>query len=179
MVCDRCVMAVDQTLRSLQLHPTEIVLGEAVVGEDIDEVVRDRLRKELAQIGFELLDDHRRQTIEKIRTAIVRLVHYTDSHSDVTLSSYLADELHADYSSLSKLFSEVVGITIERYFILQRIERVKELLCYDELSLSQIALQMRYSSTAYLSSQFKSVTGMTPSQFKQTHVKGRTPLDKV
>src|SRR3712207_6837274 len=118
--------------------------------------------------------DHRGQTIEKIRTAIVRLVHYDDGRSDVNLSSYLADELHADYSSLSKLFSEVVGVTIERYFILQRIERVKELLCYDELTLSQIALQMHYSSTAYLSSQFKSVTGMTPSQFKKMHENSRT-----
>jgi len=172
-------MAVDRTLRSLQLHPTEIVLGEAVVEEEIDDSLRAHLRNELSLIGFELLDDHRGQTIEKIRTAIVRLVHYGDGRSDVNLSSYLADELHADYSSLSKLFSEVVGVTIERYFILQRIERVKELLCYDELTLSQIALQMHYSSTAYLSSQFKSVTGMTPSQFKKMHENSRTPLDKV
>lgn len=179
MVCDRCKMAVDKTLRDEGLTPLNVELGEVKVNEDIDKDKRETLKKELQDLGFELLDDRREQTIEKIKNAIIRLVHYRDNNTSLNLSSFLSSELHQDYSALSKLFSEVEGKTIDRYYIEQRIERVKELIKYDELSLTQIALKMNYSSTAYLSNQFKSVTGMTPSQFKSLKVNTRKALDKI
>lgn len=179
MVCDRCVMAVDKTLRDNGLVPLEVELGKATVDGAISTKKINKLREDLQQIGFELLDDKKQKTIEKIKTAIIQLIHYNDSHSPVNLSNYLQDKLHQDYSSLSKLFSEYSSKTIERYYIEQRIERVKELLTYGELSLTQIALKMNYSSVAYLSSQFKSVTGMSPSQFKRLQTNTRRSLDKI
>lgn len=179
MVCDRCKMAVDRTLRDNGLHPLNVELGEVKVEEDVADDKRQVIRTDLEKLGFELLDDKRQQTIDKIRGAIIRLVHYRDNNSQLNLSDYLSSELHQDYSALSKLFSEVEGKTIERYFIEQRIERVKELIKYDELSLTQIAMKMNYSSTAYLSSQFKSVTGMTPTQFKTLKQNTRRSIDKI
>lgn len=179
MVCDRCKMAVDRTLRYNGLHPLNVELGEVKVEEDVADDKRQVIRADLEKLGFELLDDKRQQTIDKIRGAIIRLVHYRDNNSQLNLSDYLSSELHQDYSALSKLFSEVEGKTIERYFIEQRIERVKELIKYDELSLTQIAMKMNYSSTAYLSSQFKSVTGMTPTQFKTLKQNTRRSIDKI
>ena len=179
MVCDRCKMAVDKILRDAGLTPVDIELGMVRIEGEVNVLMHDRLASDLAAMGFELLDDRHQQMIEQIRSAIIRLVHYRDNQSSVNLSDYLSNELHCDYSGLSRLFSEFVGKTIERYYIEQRIERVKELIFYDELSLTQIAFQMNYSSVAYLSSQFKSVTGMTPSRFKALKSKPRKPLDKV
>ncbi len=179
MVCDRCKMAVERTLTSIGLHPKVVDLGEVSLEEAITDEQRGLLRTELDKLGFELLDDRREQTIDLIKSAIIKLVHYQDNHSAMTLSSYLSEELHQDYSALSKLFSEVEGKTIERYHIELRIERVKELIRYDELTLTQIALLMNYSSAAYLSCQFKSVTGMTPSQFKAMKANLRKPLDSI
>lgn len=179
MVCDRCIMAVDKTLRDNGIVPVAVELGKAVVDGEVSAGTLRKLKQDLQSIGFELLDDRRHQTIEKIKTAIIRLVHYKDSRSQVNLSDYLQDELHQDYSSLSKLFSEYSSKTIEKYYIEQRIERVKELLTYGELSLTQIALKMNYSSVAYLSSQFKSVTGMSPSQFKRLQANTRKGLDTI
>lgn len=179
MVCDRCKMAVGKILRDAGLAPVDIELGMVRIEGEIDAPMHDRLAADLAAIGFELLDDRHQQIIEQIRSAVIRLVHYRDNQSSVNLSDYLSRELHSDYSALSRLFSEFAGKTIERYYIEQRIERVKELIFYDELSLTQIAYRMNYSSVAYLSSQFKSVTGMTPSQFKALKNKPRKPLDKV
>lgn len=179
MVCDRCKMAVDRTLRDNDLQPVSVELGEVTVEGDIDAATRSSVRAGLERLGFELLDDKRHQTIDKIKSSIIRLVHYRDNNSTLNLSDFLSSELHQDYSALSKLFSEVEGKTIERYYIEQRIERVKELIKYDELTLTQIALKMNYSSTAYLSSQFKSVTGMTPTQFKVLKENTRKPLDKI
>ena len=179
MVCDRCKMAVSQTLQQLDLHPTKVELGEVSIEEDLSLSQRSTLRTALKELGFELLDDRRQQTIDHIKSALIRLVHYHDNQSSTNLSNYLSSELHQDYSALSKLFSEVEGKTIERYYIELRIERVKEFIRYDELTLTQIALRMNYSSVAYLSSQFKSVTGMTPSQFKSMKDILRTPLDKL
>lgn len=172
-------MAVDRILRDNGLHPLNVELGEVKVEEDVADDKRQVVRAGLEKLGFELLDDKRQQTIDKIRGAIIRLVHYRDNNSQLNLSDYLSSELHQDYSALSKLFSEVEGKTIERYFIEQRIERVKELIKYDELSLTQIAIKMNYSSTAYLSSQFKSVTGMTPTQFKTLKQNNRRSIDKI
>lgn len=179
MVCDRCIMAVNQTLKNNGLKPIEVELGKACVDGDLSSEQREKLRKELKDIGFELLDDKKLRTIEQIKTAIIQLVHYNDNKSQVNLSTYLQDKLHQDYSTLSKLFSEFAAKTIERYYMEQRIERVKELITYNELSLSQIALKMNYSSVAYLSSQFKSITGMTPTQFKKLQGNKRKNLDEI
>ncbi len=179
MVCDRCRMAVDTLLRRQQLTPQEIDLGRAVVAEEPTSQQRELLRADLKAWGFELLDDRREQTLQLIKATIIKLVHHQDSTSNVTLSSFLSAELHQDYSALSKLFSECTSMTIERYYMEQRVERVKELLTYGEKTLTQIALQMNYSSVAYLSSQFKTVTGMTPSQFKQLHQNNRKPIDTI
>ena len=179
MVCDRCKMAVSQTLQQVGLHPKKVELGEVSIEEDPSSVQLSTLRTALKELGFELLDDRRQQTIDHIKSALIRLVHYHDNQSSTNLSDYLSSELRQDYSALSKLFSEVEGKTIERYYIELRIERVKEFIRYDELTLTQIALRMNYSSVAYLSSQFKSVTGMTPSQFKSMKDNLRTSLDKL
>ncbi len=179
MVCDRCKMAVEVVLKAMRLTPVSVELGVAMVQENMDVDGRRELTERLRQLGFELLDDQRQQKIERIKTMIIRLIRTGKVVPAVNLSDYLAEGLHAEYSQLSKLFSEVVGMTIERYFILQRIEFAKELICYDELSLKQIALRLNYSSTAHLSAQFKSVTGMTPSQFKGVNRRQRTELDKI
>ena len=179
LVCTRCIMAVEQVLAQLHLTPLHVELGKAVVQEEPSPEVLARLRAELETLGFELLDDRRMQLIEQVRTAVVELVHYRNNDLRVNLSDYLTERLHHEYSALSKLFSEVTGTTIEKYFIAQKIERVKELLVYDELSLGEIADLLNYSSTAHLSAQFKSVTGMTPSRFKQEKRNLRRPLDAV
>ncbi len=179
MVCDRCKTAVRQTLQNLGLNTKNVELGIAVIEGQLDEAKLNEIRKALGDIGFELLEDIHQQTVDRIKSVIIELVHYRNNHSTQTLSSCLSSELNTDYSALSKLFSENTGTTIERYFILQKIERIKELLSYGELTLSEIAAKMNYSSTAYLSSQFKNVTGMTPSQFKANHGKYRKQLDKI
>lgn len=179
MVCDRCIMAVGQVLKDQDLHALSVDLGEVHVEDVLSDGQRDRLRKALEDLGFELLDDKRQQTIGQIKNAVIKLVHYHNDDSAVNLSDYLSEMLHSDYSALSKLFSEVVGKTIGRYYIEQRVERVKELIKYDQLSLTQIANKMNYSSVAYLSSQFKSVTGMTPSAFKAQKKNTLKALDKI
>lgn len=179
MVCDRCKAAVAKVLADLGLTPHAIELGTAEVDGTLDDAKLGLLRAALARQGFELLEDRQRQTVERIKSEIIKLVHYNGGAPAVNLSTFLSRKLNVDYSSLSKLFSENTGITIERYFILQRVERVKELLFYGEMSLGEIAARMNYSSTAYLSSQFKSVTGMTPTQFKAMRKKELKQLDKI
>ena len=179
MVCDRCKMAVDQVMRNNGLQPISVELGKVVVAHSIDVPLRSQIKKQLETLGFELLDDRKQQLIEQIKTAVIQLVHYHDGMTNTNLSDYLTAKLHSDYSALSKLFSEVTGQTIERYLIEQRIERAKELIRYDELSLTQIAFQLNYSSVAHLSSQFKSVTDMTPSQFKALKNNARRSLDEI
>lgn len=179
MVCDRCKAAVRATAVQLGLHPTTVELGLLRVQDDMDGNTMAQLREALQQQGFELLADRREQTVDRMRSLIVELVHKQDSQTALRLSDYLADHLHADYSALSKLFSELTGSTVENYYVRQRIERVKELLSYGELSLSQIAIKMNYSSTAYLSAQFKQVTGMTPTAFKNSRKHERIPLDSL
>lgn len=179
MVCDRCIMAVRETLVRNGLKPVEVELGKASVEGELDKELKEKIGDDLRRIGFELLDDNRLRTIEKIKTAIIDLVHYKDNSVQYNLSTYLQDKLHQDYSSLSKLFSEYASKTIEHYYMEQRIERVKELITYNELTLSQIAMKMNYSSVAYLSSQFKSVTGMTPTQFKKMQGNKRKNLDEI
>ena len=179
MVCDRCKMAVEQVLKDVGLTPERIDLGEVCVSDVPTEAQLAQLKTRLEALGFELLDDQRQQMIERMKTAIIALVHHHQGNKTLNLSVYLSQLLHRDYSALSKLFSEVTGVTIERYFIMQRIERVKELIRYDELTLTEIAYQMNYSSVAHLSSQFRSVTGMTPTQFRFMKTAQRANLDEV
>ncbi len=180
MVCHRCKMVVRTELEKLKLHPVNIALGEVVIEEK--ELLREQtkdVQEALKSVGFELIDDRRSKLIEQIKTFVIDTVHYKDEQPKKNYSELLSQHLHHDYSHLSNLFSEVEGITIEQYIINQKIEKVKELLMYDELSLSQIALQLGYSSTAHLSTQFKKLTGLTPSKFKQMGVESRTSLDDV
>lgn len=169
MVCHRCKLAVEHQLRQSGYHPQQIELGEVTIEEQLDMKQLEALDGRLKHLGFELIDDRKGRLVEKIKNLIVELVHHSNDTLTVNLSSYLAEQLHYEYNYLSNLFSEAEGNTIEKYYISQKIEKVKELLIYDELTLSQIADRMGYSSVAYLSSQFKKETGLTPSHFK--HIK--------
>lgn len=179
MVCNRCIMVVEDQLKRLGLQPLSVELGVAILQSQVTDEVYHSVKEALEPFGFELMDDKKSQVIEQIKDAIIELVHYKDSDLKVNLSDYLASKLNRDYSSLSKLFSEVTNTTIEKYLIAQKIERAKELLVYGELSLNEIADELNYSSAAYLSSQFKSVTGLTPSYFKSIKENKRKPLDEV
>ncbi len=180
MVCDRCILAVESELLKLGVTDARISLGEVDLGSrELAPAQLQELSANLQKIGFELIDDKKSRLIERIKTIIIEQVHYQGHQEPVKLSVHLAEELHYDYNYLSNLFSSIEGITIEQFHIQQKIERAKELLVYDELSLSEIAFQMGYSSVAYLSNQFKKVTGLTPSQFKQRKDKQRRPLDKL
>ncbi|MGJ1193889.1 helix-turn-helix domain-containing protein [Epilithonimonas bovis] len=179
MVCDRCIMVVQNELEKLGLDAKNIKLGEVILSKEIKSLEKENLSKTLEPLGFEVIDDKKGRIIEKIKNIIIDLVHHQDSDVKTNLSDVLSDKLHHDYNYLSNLFSEVEGTTIEKYFIAQKVEKVKELLVYDELSLSEIANRLNYSSVAYLSNQFKKVTGLTPSHFKQIKEDKRKPLDKV
>jgi AraC-like DNA-binding protein len=179
MVCNRCVMVVEELLQGLGIEPASITLGEAVLAAELDDVMRDKLREALETMGFELIDDRRSRLVEQVKNAIIELVHHSDNNLKTNLSNYIAERTHHDYGYVSGLFSEIENTTIEKYFIAQKIERVKELLVYDEMNLNEIADYMGYSSTAHLSAQFKKVTGLTPSHFRQIKDKKRKPLDEV
>lgn len=179
MVCNRCILVISEILKGLKFTPLKIELGKAITREQLTPGDRQAIREALEKYGFELIDDKQSRINEQIRTAIIELVHYEDNLSKLKLSEYLKEKCHYDYSFLSKQFSEVNGISIEKYYIAQKVERIKELLAYDELSISEIAAQLQYSSVAHLSSQFRNVTGMSPSEFKRLKDHGREPLDKV
>ena len=179
MVCNRCIMVGKSQLEQLGLHPLSVELGIVTLPDKITDEIYRSVKESLEPFGFELIDDKKSQTIEQIKNTIIELVHYNDNDSKVNLSDYLVSKLHRDYSSLSKLFSEVTNTTIEKYLIAQKIERAKELLVYGELSLNEIADKLNYSSAAYLSAQFKSVTGLTPSYFKKIKENKRKPLDEI
>lgn len=179
MVCPRCIMAVQSVLDRLGIQAVSVQLGQVTLASPLHGETLQQLKDELSALGFELLSDHREQIAEQIKNEIVKLVHYSGDGLKVNLSDYLSGVMNSDYSRLSKIFSEVTGSTIEKYFIAQKTERVKELLGYGELTLSQIADIMNYSSTAHLSAQFKAVTGITPTEFRRSGAQGRQPLDKV
>jgi len=179
MVCPRCIKAVSNILEELEVPYAAIKLGEVEILETDISAVKELLTQKLQILGFDLLDDKKTKSIEKVKNLITDLVQNKDSNIEVTLSEYLSRELHQEYSTLSNLFSEVEGTTIEKYYILQKIEKVKELLVYDELSLSEISYKLNYSSIAYLSNQFKKVTGLTPSHFKKLKERKRNPLDNL
>lgn len=167
MVCNRCILVVKQELAKSKLEACNVTLGEVELLKGPTNDQLDQFRKSLANLGFELLDDTKKQLIEKIKNTIISYVHHSEYDTQHNFSEIISQKLHKDYSYLSSLFSEVEGITIEKYIIHQKIEKVKELLIYDELSLSEIAFQLGYSSVAHLSSQFKKVTGLTPSHLNR------------
>jgi len=183
MICDRCKMVVNQELEKLGFHPEKIALGEVLLKEDPLSVEQQKkIDDVLMAVGFERIDDRKARLIESIKNKIIQLIHHSDRiNLKVNWSTLLADEVHHDYGYLSSLFSSMEGITLEQYIIRQKIERVKELLFYDELNLSEIADRLGYSSVAHLSGQFKKVTGLTPSELKKSRKidQERKPLDSI
>ena len=179
MVCNRCIMAVKNELDKLGIEPIDVQLGEVTLEKELTTQEKEKLSNALVSLGFEMIDDKKSRLIEQIKNTIIDLVHHQDNETKTNLSDVLSEKLHHDYNYLSNLFSEVEGTTIEKYFIAQKIEKVKELLVYDELSLSEIAFLLNYSSVAYLSNQFKKVTGLSPSHFKKIREDRRKPLDEV
>jgi AraC-like DNA-binding protein len=180
MVCNRCIKVVQEELTGLGFTIDSINLGEVVLREQLSEQDTDNVRQVLTENGFELIDDKKGWIINRIKTLIIEYIHYDRVKPDfINLSDFLSREAGYDYSYLSNLFSSVEGQTIEHYLILQKVEKVKELLVYDELTLNEISYQMGYSSVQHLSHQFKKVTGLTPSHFKKIKEKKRNPLDQI
>jgi YesN/AraC family two-component response regulator len=169
-------MAVKSELEKLSLHHTRVELGETEIMEDLSAEQWDILSTSLKKIGLELLDDKKHIMVERIKTIIIELVHYNDEQIKTNLSDYLAEKLNHNYTYLSNLFTEVKGTTIEKFYLSNKIERVKELLVYDELNLTEIAWKLHYSSVAHLSNQFKKMTGLTPSHFKNLKNKNLSGL---
>lgn len=180
MVCNRCIKVVREELEGLGIEVQQIKLGEVTVGGSRDLINLVALREKLEENGFELLDDKKARAIEKVKNVVVKLIHQGEEGAIHANFSYIiAERVGLDYNYLSSLFSAMEGITIERYIILQRIEKVKELLVYNELTLSEIAWKTGYSSVQHLSNQFKKVTGLTPSYFKQIKSEKRRGIDEV
>ena len=179
MVCPRCITAVRSELEQMKLNIHSVELGEAEIGNDLTPEEQRHLEATLKKLGFELIGDKKSRIIEQVKNEIVYLVHHSDEILKTNLSAWLAEKLRYDYTYLSNLFSEVEGTTIEKYYIAQRIEKVKELLVYDELSLAEIADSLGYSSAAYLSSQFKKVTGLTPTFYKSIKETKRRNIDEL
>ncbi|WP_316814921.1 AraC family transcriptional regulator [Pedobacter nyackensis] len=180
MVCDRCIMIVKQQMESFGLQVKEISLGKIEVEPEPDADQRQAIAVSLQSLGFELMDKEKDQLVEQIKNQVIDLVHYSDLNEiENTLTQVIADKLNKDYAYLSRQFSDSEGLTIEKYIIQQKVEKVKELLEYGELNLNEIAYKMGYSSSAHLSTQFKTLTGLTPSKYKSTTLKDRKPLDKV
>ena len=172
-------MVVKAELAKLGLHHTVVELGEVDVIETVTSVQRDQFKSALLKSGLELMDDKKSMLIQKIKNVITELVHYSEEPLTVNFSAYLSQQLNLDYTYLANLFSEVQGTTIEKFYIAHKIERVKELLVYNELTLTEIAYKMHYSSVAHLSTQFKKTTGLTPSHFKQLKDKRRSMLEDL
>ena len=179
MVCIRCQMVVKYELEKMGLHHTRVELGETEIMEDLSSEQWNNLSNSMKNMGLELLDDKRNIMVEKIKTIIIELVHYNDDQIKTNLSDYLSEKLNYNYTYLSNLFSEVKGTTIEKFYLSNKIERVKELLVYDELNLTEIAWKLHYSSVAHLSNQFKKMTGLTPSHFKNLKNKKRNALGNM
>ena len=180
MVCGRCIKVVVDELAKLDIKPESVKLGEVIINGKLNSEKNNAVRKSLNENGFELIDDKKGQIIDKIKTEIINIVHHKkDLPSNVNLSDYLSREVGYDYSYISNLFSVVAGTTIEKYLILQKVEKIKELIVYDELNLNEIAFELGYSSVQHLSRQFKKVTGLTPTFFKKMKDKNRNPLDKI
>ena len=172
-------MVVKSELDKLGVHYNSVDLGEVVTRDDLSAGQLDRLRIGLKKSGLELMDDKKSILVEKIKAVIIELVHYNEEQIKINLSDYLTEKLNHNYTYLANLFSEVKGTTIEQFYLAHKIEKVKELLVYDELNLTEIAYRMHYSSVAHLSNQFKKMTGLTPSHFKNLKHKRRSTLENM
>lgn len=179
MVCQRCIRSVADLLDQLNIPYSDIQLGHVELKDALDASKKMALKKALSDLGFEWLEEKNEQLIARIKAVIIEEIHYHHFSLNINFSTYLAEKLQQDYTALSKLFSSQEGITIEKYILLQKIEKVKELMAYGEMTLSEIANKLHYSSVAHLSSQFKKVTGMTPTAYKKMEYHHRKPLDKV
>ena len=177
MVCDRCKMVVKSELENIGIFPVSVELGEVEFLGHFKENEKQDLEKKLQSLGFELLEDKTTITTERVKCLIVNLVHHQNNELKTNLSSYLSEQLGQDYNTLSNLFSDTQGTTIEHYFIAQKIEKVKELLMYKELTLSEIAIKLNYTDVAHLSNQFKKITGFTPTNFKKLKENNRLQID--
>jgi AraC family transcriptional regulator len=180
MVCPRCIMAIETALTRIEIRFVEVKLGSVDLAEPISPQKVQEFKKAIESLGFELLSDNKTRTIEKIKNAIINMVHHQDDVEKIGhLSEQLPQIIGQSYSALSKLFSEVEGLTIEKFLILQKIEKAKELLVYDELNISQIAYRLNYSSSQHFSSQFKSITGLSPSLFIKMKTVKRRPINEI
>lgn len=179
MVCRRCIMTVSDIFVNNGVTPVSVNLGTVVVPGALAEETKRKIRHELEEYGFEVIDDKRMRVIEQIRVGVIEYVRHPEYQEKAKLSAYLQDVCHKEYSALSKLFTEMRGISIEKYYLAQRIELVKELLAYDEMTVSEIADKLLYSSVAHLSAQFKAQTGLSPTQFKEMKEHRLRPLDEI
>ncbi len=180
MVCDRCIMVVENELNQLGLHPLTVTLGVADIEEDhLSDDLNQLVNERLNELGFERIEDQKKQMIEQIKSLIVKKIHHETLQQGFNWSSYLSRNVYHDYRYLSQLFPSLESVTIEQYVIRQKIEKIKELIVYDQLNLSEISYQLGYSSPAHMSNQFKKITGMTPGQFKKLRNPIRTSIDKV
>ncbi len=179
MVSNRCKMVVKDELKKLGLHFIVVDLGEVEIMENISAEVRDKLKTALVGLGLALMDDRRSVLIERIKNVIIEMVHHADEEIKINFSHYLSQKLNHDYTYLANLFSEVQGTTIEQFIIAHKIERIKELIIYGELNITEIAWKMNYSSVAHLSNQFKKMTGLSPSHFKKLKDKRRSPIEDI
>lgn len=180
MVCDRCIYVIKNILHNLEIQPVSVEMGMVEFENKLSDDETQRFREAIEVVGFELLDDNNQVLIEQVKALLIKLVHKTQDIEKINISEFIGSNLQHDYPSLSQLFSSVEGLTIEKYFIQLRVERVKELLVYDELNLTEISYRLAYSSLAHLSAQFKQVTGMTATTFKNLkNNTQRRSLDKI
>lgn len=179
MVSNRCKMVVKEELNKMNLHFIVVDLGEIDIMENISMIQREQLKAALLISGLELMDDKKAVLIEKIKNVIIEMIHHSDEVTKINYSDFIAEKLDFDYTYLSNIFSEVKGITIQQFIIVHKIERIKELIIYGELNISEIAWKMNYSSVAHLSNQFKKITGLSPSHFKQLKDKRRSPIEDI
>ncbi|PWH85055.1 helix-turn-helix domain-containing protein [Brumimicrobium oceani] len=177
MVCPRCITAVENVLQEMKISFEKIELGQVEINQELNDSLRENLSKKLNSLGFELLSSGKSQLISEIKTAIIQQIHHSKEPLTVNFSNFLSEKLNYDYTYLSRLFSGVEGITINRFIVIQKIEKVKELLFYDEMTSAEIAHQLNYNSVAYLSGIFKKETGMTLTQFKELRGSNRKGID--
>ena len=179
MVCPRCKMAIETILKEVGINYIHVDLGEVLLNHLPNEKILAEFEERIEEIGFELLDDQKKMMIEKVKSVLIELVQSGKIDDHFSLSNYISKHIHKEYSTVSKLFTQLESITLEQYLILQKIEKTKEWLVYDECSLSEISYKLGYSSVAYLSNQFKKITGLTPTAFKANHAGLRKTLDNV
>ena len=179
MVCRRCILTVSNIFKKNGITPVNVELGTVILSAPLIKEKEAIIRHQLEEYGFEVIDNKRVRVIEQVRVGVIEFVRHPEYQEKMNLSDYLQDKCHKEYSALSKLFTEMRGITIEKYYLAQKIELVKELLVYDELSVSEIADKLHYSSVAHLSTQFKSQTGLSPTQFKMMKGNKLKPLDEI